>query len=222
MTVLWTSSISGSPASSTPTSSKIGMRRCPNVSNCSRESQTSLTRKVPSGPTKAAWYSSPSGGKPPDDSRRRRLSSYFSGVMEGAAVKRTRMLIVDPPCSGVGSDLIPICVCYARSPCKGETRRFFGADATHFFRFNGAMKSGKPTVRQVYALAAALCERAGEEFPETRDEASELIERLRIENGHSQPRLEDVPFRPRGRRRGPASAERRASKAAAELVREMR
>ena len=31
------------------------------------------------------------------------------------------------------------------------------------------MKNGKPTVRQVYALAAALCERAGEEFPETRD-----------------------------------------------------
>ena len=56
---------------------------------------------------------------------------------------------------------------------------------------------GKPTVRQVYALAAALCERAGEEFPETRDAASELIERLRTENGHPSPRLEDVPFRPR-------------------------
>jgi len=84
------------------------------------------------------------------------------------------------------------------------------------------MTEGKPTIRQVYALAAALCERVGEEFPETRDEASELIERLRIENGHPRPRLEDVPFRPRGRRRGSASAERRASKAAAELVREMR
>jgi hypothetical protein len=56
----------------------------------------------------------------------------------------------------------------------------------------------KPTVRQVYALAAALSERAGEEFPETRDEASELIERLRVENGHPAPRLEDVPFRLRG------------------------
>jgi hypothetical protein len=73
---------------------------------------------------------------------------------------------------------------------------------------------GKPTVRQVYALAAALCERAGEEFPETRDDASELIERLRIENGHPAPRLEDVPFRPRGRRRG-------ASRVAKGLVDEM-
>jgi hypothetical protein len=73
---------------------------------------------------------------------------------------------------------------------------------------------GKPTVRQVYALAAALCERAGEEFPETRDAASELIERLRTENGHPAPRLEDVPFRPRGRHRG-------ASRAAKELVDEM-
>ena len=73
---------------------------------------------------------------------------------------------------------------------------------------------GKPTVRQVYALAAALCERAGEEFPETRDAASELIERLRTENGHPAPRLEDAPFRPRGRRR-------EASRAAKELVDEM-
>ena len=82
------------------------------------------------------------------------------------------------------------------------------------------MKSGQPTIRQVYALAAALCDRAGEEFPETREEASELIERLRIENGHPAPRLEDVPFRPR-RSRGPRD-DRRASKAAAELAREMR
>ena len=52
-------------------------------------------------------------------------------------------------------------------------------------------KTGKPTVRQVYALAAALCERMGEEFPESRGDASELIERLRIENGHPAPRLED-------------------------------
>jgi hypothetical protein len=53
-------------------------------------------------------------------------------------------------------------------------------------------KEGKPTVRQVYALAAALCERLGEEFPESRGDASELIERLRIENGHPAPRLEDA------------------------------
>jgi hypothetical protein len=87
----------------------------------------------------------------------------------------------------------------------------------------------KPTVRQVYALASALCEQAGEGFPETREEASELIERLRIESGHSAPRLEDVPFRPRRRRwrvRGGGGRwdddERRASAAAAELAREMR
>ena len=82
----------------------------------------------------------------------------------------------------------------------------------------------KPTVRQVYALAAALCERVSEEFPETPEAASVLIERLRLENGHPQPRLEDVPFRPRrrrgwGRRGGPDG---RASAAAAELAREMR
>jgi hypothetical protein len=56
-----------------------------------------------------------------------------------------------------------------------------------------------PTVGEVYALAAALCERAGEEFPEIRDGASETIERLRIENGHPARRLEDVLLR-RGRR----------------------
>jgi hypothetical protein len=44
-------------------------------------------------------------------------------------------------------------------------------------------KRDKPTVRQVYALAAELCERMGEEFPESRGDASALIERLRIENG---------------------------------------
>jgi hypothetical protein len=55
----------------------------------------------------------------------------------------------------------------------------------------------RPTVRQVYALAAALAERLGEEFPATAEQASELIERLRIENGHPAPRLEDTPPRPR-------------------------
>jgi hypothetical protein len=82
-------------------------------------------------------------------------------------------------------------------------------------------RDDKPTVRQVYALAAALCERAGEEFPATRDDASELIERLRTENGHPAPRLADVPFHPRERRRGRSRDDRRASKAAAELAREM-
>ncbi len=82
------------------------------------------------------------------------------------------------------------------------------------------MKDGKPTIRQIYALAAALCERAGEEFPETREAASELIERLRTESGHPQPRLEDVPFRLRSRR-GRTREERLASRAAAELSREL-
>jgi len=80
----------------------------------------------------------------------------------------------------------------------------------------------KPTVRQVYALAAVLCEQAGEEFPETREAASVLIERLRVESGHPAPRLDDVPRRPRrGRRRGDRD-ERTAGRVAAELAREMR
>ena len=90
---------------------------------------------------------------------------------------------------------------------------------------NGRMgRDGKPTVRQVYALAAELCERAGEEFPGTWQAASELIERLRVENGHPQPRLEDVPFRPRRGRgwgRG-GGGDGRASVVAAGLAREMR
>jgi hypothetical protein len=71
-----------------------------------------------------------------------------------------------------------------------------------------------PTVRQVYALAAALCERAGEEFPETREAASETIERLRIENGHPAPRLDDTP--PRRRRRARRDLNGRVAEALAE------
>ena len=90
------------------------------------------------------------------------------------------------------------------------------------------MRNGPPTVRQVYALAGALCDRAGEGFPETRAEASELIERLRIENGHPPPRLSDTPLRRRRRRRrgvgrtGLGAHYWRASDVAAELAREMR
>ena len=75
-----------------------------------------------------------------------------------------------------------------------------------------------PTARQIFALAAALCERMGEDFPETREAASETIERLRIENGHPAPRLEDTPFRARrrGRRR-----DRAASNVARRLADEM-
>ena len=58
-------------------------------------------------------------------------------------------------------------------------------------------KERKPTVRQLIALAAVLCDRADEPFPETRLAASELIERLRLETGHPAPRLEDVPARRR-------------------------
>ena len=86
------------------------------------------------------------------------------------------------------------------------------------------MRDGRPTVRQVYALAGALCERAGEAYPRTRAEASELIERLRTENGHQAPRLEDAPFRPRRRTLRPGSRvhDERASDVAAKLVNEMR
>ena len=52
-------------------------------------------------------------------------------------------------------------------------------------------KERKPTVRQVYALARELCERAGEEFPGTVAGASELIERLRVENGKPATRVAD-------------------------------
>lgn len=89
------------------------------------------------------------------------------------------------------------------------------------------MRDGRPTVRQVYALAAALCSLADLAFPETRGAASELIERLRLEIGHPAPRLSDVPLRRRRRRRGVGRTGLgahywRASDVAAELAREMR
>ena len=79
----------------------------------------------------------------------------------------------------------------------------------------------QPTIRQVYALASALCERMGEEFPETREAASETIERLRIENGHPQPRLENVVPRRRRPRRRRGGADRLASIIARKLVEEL-
>ena len=36
-----------------------------------------------------------------------------------------------------------------------------------------------PTAKQVYALAATLCERAGEPLPRTVSEASALLDKLR-------------------------------------------
>jgi hypothetical protein len=59
----------------------------------------------------------------------------------------------------------------------------------------------RPTVRQVYALAAALCERLGEEFPTSGADASRLIERVRRANGHPAPALEDADQKPRIHRR---------------------
>jgi hypothetical protein len=80
-----------------------------------------------------------------------------------------------------------------------------------------------PTVRQVYALAAALCERRGEEFPATREVASETIERLRVENGHPAPRLQDLPSRRRGPGRRAGRGTRRLARAiAAEVARELK
>jgi hypothetical protein len=52
-----------------------------------------------------------------------------------------------------------------------------------------------PTVRQVYALAAALCQMCDEEFPKDREVASQLIERFRRELGHPNPRLDESPRR---------------------------
>jgi hypothetical protein len=78
---------------------------------------------------------------------------------------------------------------------------------------------GPPTARQVYALAAALCERTGEPFPETLAEASTQLERLRTEFGHPAPHLADCPLhRRRSFRRG---RDLLASEVAAHLAREL-
>jgi hypothetical protein len=79
-----------------------------------------------------------------------------------------------------------------------------------------------PTVRQVYALAAALCERSGEEFPATREVASETIERIRTEIGHPAPRLQDAPSRRHGSRRAGRGTRKLARAIAVEVVRELR
>lgn len=116
------------------------------------------------------------------------------------------------------------------------TRRTFGSAAeqtrTTFSGFIAVVEAveRKPTVRQVYALAAALCERAGEDFPQTSDGASELIERLRVEGGHPAPRLEDTPLRARrrgsrgrgARGGGGHGADRLASMIAKKLAEELR
>ena len=78
----------------------------------------------------------------------------------------------------------------------------------------------RPTARQIYALAAILCMRYGQAFPETQAEASRLIERLRFAQGHPQPRLEDVPLPPR--RRSGRGTERLAKAIAEEVVKAVR
>ena len=79
-----------------------------------------------------------------------------------------------------------------------------------------------PTVRQIYALAAAMCEKVGEEFPDTRGEASALIERVRIEQGHPAPWLEEAaPRRPTARTTRARGTNRFAKAVAAEVVREL-
>jgi hypothetical protein len=61
----------------------------------------------------------------------------------------------------------------------------------------------RPTIRQIYALAHALCAKTGEEFPESFADASALLARVRREIGHPRPDLDDHPRlrRPRRRRR---------------------
>ena len=74
--------------------------------------------------------------------------------------------------------------------------------------------------RQIYAVTAVLCERVHAEFPQTRGEASALIERLRVEQGHPAPRLDDeAPGRARSQRRG---TDKLARALAAEPARELR
>ena len=75
-----------------------------------------------------------------------------------------------------------------------------------------------PTVRQVYALAAVLCDRYGQAFPETRSDASQLIERLRLAQGHPAPHLDDTVPRPPKRGGG----RRFAKTIAREVARELR
>jgi hypothetical protein len=44
---------------------------------------------------------------------------------------------------------------------------------------NDTTSERRPTVKQIYALAATLCERAKEPFPRTVGEASALLDRLK-------------------------------------------
>src|SRR5439155_5940868 len=81
------------------------MRRSPNASNCSRESQISLTLNLPSD-LKATWYSSPSGSQSPDFSSWRMVSSYCSVVTWDVGAKRTRKLVLRASMTGAADGLV--------------------------------------------------------------------------------------------------------------------
>ena len=99
-----------------------------------------------------------------------------------------------------------------------------GTDMSHLLWFDRGMRSqGPPTARQIYALAAALCEKAGEPFPDTLADASAQLERLRTELGHPAPHLVDCPQpRRRSQRSFRRGSDLLASEVAEHLVREMR
>ena len=64
----------------------------------------------------------------------------------------------------------------------GITRYRVGADTSQVLCFHRCMPNeAKPTVKQVYAIAAALCKETGEKFPQSRGDALELINKLRGE-----------------------------------------
>jgi len=78
-----------------------------------------------------------------------------------------------------------------RSP--GTNRHTFGANGGSAPRHDPCVR--RPTVRQIYALAAALCTKVDEPWPETSRDASELIGKLRREIGHPHPELGRSPPR---------------------------
>src|SRR5262245_54110257 len=86
-----------------------------------------------------------------------------------------------------------------------------------------------PTERQIHALAAALCDQAGEQFPPDRGSAAALIERLRRAQGHPTPALTGAPPRSASVRTGSRvrdprrkGTDRLARAIADELIRELR
>ena len=53
----------------------------------------------------------------------------------------------------------------------------------------------KPTGKQIYALAAMLCRHVGEQFPATRYEASELMDRVRAGTVGGEQAAEEAAMR---------------------------